>query len=209
MSDNGGERELILGNKQILAVFFVVAVLCGVFFAMGYVVGGNSAKAGAATAVADAAVAQVSNEGKREQPQAPRDIAPTANGTQDANTPLPGPEPRISDNPAAVGAQAAATPAAVQAETPPPAPKQAAHTAGVAVPEAGASYLQVAALEMSDADKLVTSLRARDLPAILAEGRQVGQFRVLVGPYRTTLLQADAKTKLKALGFNDVFAYKP
>ena len=31
MQDNGGERELVLGNKQLLAIFFVAALLCGVF----------------------------------------------------------------------------------------------------------------------------------------------------------------------------------
>src|SRR6266481_5940165 len=37
-----GEFELILGNKQLLVVFFIVVVLLGVFFAMGYIVGKNS-----------------------------------------------------------------------------------------------------------------------------------------------------------------------
>ena len=38
-----GELELVLGNKQLLSVFFVVVVLLGIFFAMGYIVGRNSA----------------------------------------------------------------------------------------------------------------------------------------------------------------------
>lgn len=37
-----GEFELILGNKQLLSVFFIVVVLLGVFFTMGYIVGKNS-----------------------------------------------------------------------------------------------------------------------------------------------------------------------
>ncbi|MBI4906961.1 MAG: hypothetical protein HY820_25260 [Acidobacteria bacterium] len=37
-----GEFELILGNKQLLSVFFIVVVLLGVFFSMGYIVGKNS-----------------------------------------------------------------------------------------------------------------------------------------------------------------------
>src|SRR5579875_3583368 len=37
-----GEFELVLGNRQLLSVFFIVVVLLGVFFTMGYIVGRNS-----------------------------------------------------------------------------------------------------------------------------------------------------------------------
>src|SRR5579862_9772939 len=37
-----GEFELILGNRQLLSVFFIVVILLGVFFTMGYIVGRNS-----------------------------------------------------------------------------------------------------------------------------------------------------------------------
>ena len=37
-----GEFELVLGNRQLLSVFFIVVVLLGVLFAMGYIVGTNS-----------------------------------------------------------------------------------------------------------------------------------------------------------------------
>jgi len=36
-----GEFELVLGNKQLLSVFFVAVLLLGVFFIMGYIVGRN------------------------------------------------------------------------------------------------------------------------------------------------------------------------
>ena len=37
-----GEFELILANRQLLSVFFIVVILLGVFFTMGYIVGRNS-----------------------------------------------------------------------------------------------------------------------------------------------------------------------
>ena len=40
-----GEFELILGNRQLLSVFFIVVILLGVFFTMGYIVGRNSGTA--------------------------------------------------------------------------------------------------------------------------------------------------------------------
>ena len=40
-----GEFELVLGNKQLLSVFFIVVLLLFVFFAMGYMVGRNTVPA--------------------------------------------------------------------------------------------------------------------------------------------------------------------
>ena len=36
MTETGGDKELVIGNKQLISLFFVVVALCGVFFAMGY-----------------------------------------------------------------------------------------------------------------------------------------------------------------------------
>src|SRR5947207_2825063 len=41
-NNEDGEFELILGNRQLLSVFFIVVILLGVFFTMGYIVGRNS-----------------------------------------------------------------------------------------------------------------------------------------------------------------------
>ena len=46
-----GEFELVLGNKQLLSVFFIVVILLGVFFTMGYIVGRNSGGVGTLEAV--------------------------------------------------------------------------------------------------------------------------------------------------------------
>ncbi len=39
-----GEFEIVLGNKLILSVFFLVIILLSVFFVMGYILGQNSGK---------------------------------------------------------------------------------------------------------------------------------------------------------------------
>ena len=46
MTRTNGEHELVFGNKQLLSAFFVVVILLGVFFTMGYFVGKNTATAG-------------------------------------------------------------------------------------------------------------------------------------------------------------------
>ena len=48
-----GEVEWILGNRQLLSVFFVVVILLGVFFTLGYVVG-RSSGSGTETTLASA-----------------------------------------------------------------------------------------------------------------------------------------------------------
>jgi hypothetical protein len=223
MSENNGEKELVLGTKQLLTIFFVAMLLCGVFFAMGYVVGGNSAKslsAAATAAATDSSPAPVT-EGKREEPSAPATIADPAGAVPASVDPggsLPAAEPKVSDNPVAAGAQpppvnAQSYTTPVPAEvtrTPPAASTQAPAATGIVVSEMakGASYLQVTAVGRPSADELVKMLRKKDFPVILAESSKSTLFRVLVGPYRSTLSLRDAKERLKSLGFDNLIVNK-
>ena len=50
-----GQVELVLENRQLLATFFVIVILCGVFFSLGYIVGRNTFSSVAKTAQAAAA----------------------------------------------------------------------------------------------------------------------------------------------------------
>jgi cell division septation protein DedD len=54
----------------------------------------------------------------------------------------------------------------------------------------------------------VKTLREQKLPALLADSSKPDLFRVLVGPYRQTADVADAKARLKALGFANAFVQK-
>ena len=216
MSEN--ERELVLGNKQLLGIFFVATLLCGVFFAMGYVVGGNSAKSQPGSTQSDSG--DTSAEGKREEPSASPVAQPAPSTASDA-APVPPSEPLMADNPAAAGSQppvsSAPAPAPTVAAAIPPAPAPAPAQAqaqpmsaiGISVPEAGASYLQVSAIERPAADAMVHAIREKQFPAILTASPKPNLYRVLVGPYRSTLALADAKNKLKILGFGDVIVVKP
>jgi cell division septation protein DedD len=49
-NEDGG-TEVMLGNRQLLSIFFIVVVLLGVFFTMGFVMGRNAASGGPAAAV--------------------------------------------------------------------------------------------------------------------------------------------------------------
>lgn len=224
MNDHDGERELVLGNKQLLAIFFVATLLCGVFFAMGYVVGGNSAKSAATTTANPDGTAAPVADGKREEPP-PSVQAEAPSETTDSGSQVPGSEPRVADNPAAAGpapspqtADAPPPPVVVSKPpkvVPPPSATATNPDAGpatavfVSVPESGASYWQVTASTRPAADVLVKNLRDRGLPAILARSSKPELFEVLVGPYRSTLTLADAKKKLIDLGgFDGLIVHK-
>jgi cell division septation protein DedD len=192
MTQTDGEKELVLGNKQLISLFFVVVALCGVFFAMGYMIGRNTSKPAVAglegTAASAAPVASAATPQDSEPPR--ETVAPES------------PPPQTST---ASDSQPAVSPAST-----PPAPAvqtQAAHDTP-SVPEAGATYLQVTALRRSDADSLVKTLREQSFPVLLAESSRPDLFRVLVGPYHQTADVADAKARLKALGFANAFVQK-
>jgi cell division septation protein DedD len=194
MTQTGEDKELVLGNKQLISLFFVVVALCGVFFAMGYMIGRNSGKTtlapeGSGSASSALAVSPASSQ--RQQPEPPRE---TAVSTPDTATPT------LSDTPAAPSFDT--KPAR---DIPVPQPYDAK---AVSTPEVGASYLQVTALPRADADGVVKTLRDQSFPTILAASSKDGLFRVLVGPYHQTSDLADAKSRLKTIGFGSAFVQK-
>jgi cell division septation protein DedD len=196
MMESDNEKELVLGNRQLVSLFFVVVALCGVFFAMGYLIGRNSTKGNAASSAAADAGTTVT----------PSPAAPTSGVPQ-----TEGPAPAADS---ATPSEAQSAPASTQPArdtpaqpdlTPAPAPSTAN---AVVTPEAGATYLQVTALRRTDADNLVKTLREQSLPAVVAASSKPELFRVLVGPYHQTTEVADAKDKLKGLGFANAFVQK-
>jgi cell division septation protein DedD len=194
MTQTGEDKELVLGNKQLISLFFVVVALCGVFFAMGYMIGRNS---GRTTLAADGSgsaagtLAASPGNSQRQQPEPPRETA--------ASTPDPA-TPTISDKPDATSFD---TKPARDTAAPQPYDSKA-----VSTPEVGASYLQVTALPRADADGVVKTLRDQSFPTILATSSKDGLFRVLVGPYHQTSELADAKSRLKTIGFGSAFVQK-
>ena len=167
MTQTGDDKELVLGNKQLISLFFVVVALCGVFFAMGYMIGRNSAKA---TLAADSGSSSEANTAppavtSRQQPEPPRE---TASNAPESTTPAidSNAAPAVDTRPAQ---DTAGTPPA-RPEPPPAEPK------GVSSPETGASYLQVTALPQADADAVVKTLREQGFPC--HSGRQFERWLV-------------------------------
>ena len=201
LDENDQGREIVLGNKQLLSMFFIVAALLGVAFTMGYIIGRNTTNVSAAAGTT--VPAPVAN--KRAPADAPE---PT---TEDAPAPS-APVTRTESNPhePVTGTQPA-RPYTEPAPAAKPAPEALPPVANDATPASSAAvsagtYLQVAALKRQDADHMVTMLRKRGYAALLGESPKEGLFRVLVGPFKDMPALSDSKLRLKAAGVDTIVA---
>jgi cell division septation protein DedD len=183
MRDESDQKELVLGNKQLLSIFFIVIAMLGVAFTLGYMIGRNTANVSAASmSPGQATPAQAAPV--QSQPPAPAQVV------QQDPTPPPVAEP--------IPEKVTGTSPAKPYESQPPATAPPPVTAG-----APPSYLQVAAMKRADADHMVSVLRDRGFPALVGESPKEGLFRVLVGPYKDISALVDAKARLKAAGFDN------
>jgi hypothetical protein len=172
--NDDGEFELILGNRQLMSVFFIVVILLGVFFAMGYIVGRNAAPVGAPEVASRRLDPKL---GDADSPSPAREITKAA----------PADVPKETDSqPRETASQQgpATKPAPPSEPAPAPAPvKTASREATSSEPQSGRPYLQLSAIDHDKAELMVEMLRKKNFPAIAAEiPEKPGVFRVLVGP---------------------------
>ncbi|MGH9666728.1 MAG: SPOR domain-containing protein [Bryobacteraceae bacterium] len=192
--NDDGEFELILGNRQLLSVFFIVVILLGVFFTMGYIVGRNSGPAAAS-------MAQNTKPNAADSPAPPAASQPAADAT--ATPPPPDAAAADAAKPSAVETHAAAD--APKAEEPAkresPAEREPV-SATRAMPQSGETYLQVAAIGKSEADLFVDVLSKKGFHALDSPvPGSAALFRVLVGPVKDASAIAKARTDLQNAGF--------
>jgi cell division protein FtsN len=203
-----GEFELVLGNKQLLTVFFIVVVLLGIFATMGYIVGRSTAPAPPAESKRESATRQPPVYDPRSQAEMPAESsakpapAPPAEPVKPKTDLRPAPEP------------APAKPAPPKAAEPPPAKPAVPGAAGAGPlflePAPGQTFLQVLAVAKADAEIAVNTLRKKDVKAYIAPG-PAGQdklYRVVVGPLENAAAIAETRAKLKELGFENPIVRK-
>ena len=188
------QTELVLENRQVVGIFLGMALLCGIFFALGYVVGRNTASPSAALAQNDEGSGQASEKPSALPSPSYMQSNPAAAGQNSAG--------QASDTnlnfynsvqqdqpqgmqPATESADGAAAPAAAPVESPPP---------GILV--------QVSALtRREDADSLVALLKEMKLPVLVTSGENDSLFHVVVGPYQNEAEAQKTKQVLEQEGF--------
>ena len=174
------EFELVLGNKQLLSVFFIVIMLLAVFFTMGYTLGRNSAPVETNRRTTDQPY---------ERQNAPSAMPATSNTTKREAAPL---AETAKDETKPVAAPKAEQTSPKPIEIPP---------VTVTQPSAGQTYLQVLAVAKPEADVLAEVLAKKGFRALVAPGPNEKVYRVLVGPAKDASDAGKLKTDLEAAGF--------
>jgi len=212
------ETEILLGNKQLLGIFFVVAVLLGVAFAGGYLIGHGSSKKSVATAATPA----------------PADAAasPAAPGTAGGETHSVGADPSAAEDkqagdpspdavfaptePATTNRQKAIAPSNTRGHKreertstseeikPTPAP-----ASGTFTPQAGQTFLQVAAVARDEAEAVADVLHKKGFRAhAIPKPGNPKIYRVLIGPIRDTGDLSSTRDSLRHAGFREVIVQR-
>jgi DedD protein len=217
-----GEFELVVGNKQLLSIVFILMVLFGVVFSMGYFLG--RANAGDGTAVAavpatpsgqrpDAAGAQTAAAppvpDHSLQPGEATVATPDAGtGTTPAGSTMPvsneAPAPEAAAPPAPPRQEPKQEPKPVVPPVKQAEPPRAAPSGDAPVP--GQTFLQVAAVKKPQAEVLVEALRKKGFHAIMSPVTVDGQemFRTLVGPVKNASDLAKTKADLESAGLKPI-----
>ena len=188
------DREITLSTGWMLALFFGLVLICGVFFAIGFSLGKKTAAVGSnnlpATSSATPSAPYRPSAAKNTQPVSPAgDLSFYKSVEQkNADTGLTSPD---SQPPSA-------TPSAEALKT----------DAGAAppVPASGSYYVQVAAVSrQEDAEALVAALKKKQYPAFAANNSPADKFyHVQVGPY-ADLKEAEAlRARLISDGYNPI-----
>jgi cell division septation protein DedD len=208
-NNDTGEMELVLGNRHLLSGFFVVALLFGIAFAMGYIVGRNSAPSpklqaetaagGTVAAVPDSRPVSGGAPAAAEQPNSTPASKPGASTAPDNQADQPPSEPEPTTQPAKDG------PAAGSPATPTGDPA-APDTAIVPEPQPGV-YWQVTAIAEPEAKDFAKVLRDKGFHVTLTPGTK-NLTRVLVGPFPDRESQGKAKSDLESAGFHPVIMKK-
>ena len=181
-----------LSARQLILFFFAGVAVCGVFFALGFLVGYNER---APTVAADT-----------ERVTQPSDIPPIVNPPRESAKP--------AAKPATTGSSAKAEePLSEEVISSPPARGQAAPARGarVAGVKDSLAVQVVASISRQDAAALVGVLKGRGYSAFLltpAEARSGDKlFRVEVGPFSSRAEAEKARRKLADEGFKPFLRY--
>jgi len=200
-----GEFELVVGNRQLLTIVFILMLLFGIVFSMGYFVGRNSMSETASTS-GPARPPAAESAGLAPPGSPPPDSSLEPGQAKVAPTPIkPEPEqPKPSEAPGTTP-PAAAKPAESAPPAPPPAPERAAaEESPAAQPAPGQTFLQLAAVRLPEAELMVDVLKRRGFPARIAPVPDKPEFRVLVGPFKDSATLARTQADLQTAGFRSI-----
>jgi cell division septation protein DedD len=189
--DQINDAEITLSTGKLLGIFFAMAIICGVFFTMGYLLG-KSTSAGGRTEI----------------------VGSSTSGPSAANKPFAGnkaPADTAAQNPsttAAADSGATKLSETTASNQPDKGQTQASSQASgseVKNGDGGSFMVQVAAVtKQEDAEILKTALQKKQYPVFVANSPGDPLFHVQVGPF-TDKKDAEAmRTRLSGDGYNAI-----
>jgi len=204
------DREISLGAATILGIFFVLALICAVFFGFGYTMGRRSSQTQSQTQSAlipSEPPAALSSSTSKPAPGSAAITAPPSNTSSDLKDEATASqqEPRLTartvalDSPPTSPTVKPATPVALPTRvTPPPIPTVAPSTPGSAL-------VQVAAVShQEDADILLSALKKRGYVVNLRHEPQDKLIHVQIGPFATKKDAEVMRQRLLSDGYNAI-----
>ena len=206
--------ELILENRQLLLIFFGIVALCGVFFALGYIVGRNTLAPTATAAQAESGgpggagkpspmpPAAYLNQGLPGNPPAAEQPPSETELNYDQSLAEKTPEARLV--PPESAKAPSSQPAGTSQPNPSGQPSEPIKPAAAEPPPPGI-LVQVSALtRQEDAQALVQLLKEKKLPVLVTSGTSDTLFHVVVGPYQTEREAQQVKRTLEQDGFQPI-----
>jgi DedD protein len=199
-ADQVRDTEITLSTGKLLGIFFALAIVCGVFFTMGYLLG-KSTSAGGRTEIV--ATVPSSSAGKpyagNKTPEAVTQTCPpgssncAAASTSDASS-----SSKPTDQQPSVQQPSAN-------KTSDPGGGQSAAATDAKTGAASSFMVQVAAVtKQEDAEILVTALRKKQYPVFIANAAGDPLFHVQVGPFSDKKDAEAMRTRLSGDGYNAI-----
>jgi DedD protein len=189
------DTEIILSTGKLLGIFFGLAVLCAIFFSMGYMLGRGSSTAGKTEIVGNSP-----GGGKTNGKPSAADKTALAGPTQPCTA--------GSSNCAAPASGLSTTTAPTADANPAPAlvPASTSSASSADKTASGGIYMvQVAAVsKREDADILVSALQKKQYPVFVASAPGDALFHVQVGPFTDPKDAEAMRSRLSADGYNAI-----
>jgi cell division protein FtsN len=218
------ETEILLGNRHLLAIFFVLAILLGIAFTGGYMVGRNSFDKKIAPLAASSADPAASTNGGATSPSpttsmethslppAGGEQADTSDQTHTLQPPPPDAAKDAKDEPP-LGAPkeepVAKTPPAPQTAQPKPLASHPKPVNAFSGPQSGQTFLQVAAVGHTEAEALAEVLSKKGFRAHAVPKPGSSEiYRVLIGPMHDTSDLSSTRDLLRNAGFTKIFVQR-
>lgn len=195
---NESETEILLGNKQLLGIFFVVAILLGVAFTGGYMVG-----RGSIDKATDARIPAAHTPSAAETHAVPADSSVDEGSTAPATGSAPQSTDSTEPKRALPNTRPLGTPTARSNAGPAPSSGE------TFTPERGQTFLQVAAVGRDEAVAIADVLHKKGFRAHAVPKPGSPKFyRVLIGPIRDTADLSSTRDSLRKTGFREVIVQK-